>query len=55
MKLDNQELINTIGGTKQMSASYLNYLIRGASLLLELGRSLGTAIRRIGSKKACSL
>jgi hypothetical protein len=53
MELTTVELQNTIGG--QVTASYLNYLIRGASLLLELGRSLGTAIRRINSKKICSL
>ncbi len=51
-KLNDIELKNISGG--KISVSYFNYLARGASLLLDLGRSLGTAIRRIGSNRLCS-
>ena len=52
-KLTNEELLLIEGG--KVSAALINSVIRGASLILELGRSLGTAIRRITSKKSCSL
>lgn len=41
-----------IGGAK-ISASMINGIIRGATFLLELGRSLGSAIRRYQLKKWC--
>lgn len=53
IKLENKELLSIIGG--KVSASLINSVFRGASLILELGRSLGTAIRRITSRKSCSL
>lgn len=52
-KLNNDELLQIEGG--KASAALINSLIRGASLILELGRSLGTTIRRITSRKTCSL
>lgn len=52
-KLSNNELLLIEGG--KTSAALVNSIIRGASLILELGRSLGTAIRRITSRKSCSL
>lgn len=52
MKRD--ELISTVGGaTRFISASLLNSIIRGLNTILELGRSLGTAIRR-GRNNMCS-
>ena len=53
MKLDNKELQQIVGG--KVSASYLNALVRGVTFIIDLGRSLGTAIRRITSGKMCSL
>lgn len=52
-KLDDRELLLIEGG--KISAALINSLLRGASLILDLGRSLGTTIRRITSKKTCSL
>ena len=52
-KLNKKELILIEGG--KTSAALINSVIRGASLILELGRSLGTVIRRITSRKSCSL
>lgn len=53
MKLNNQELIEITGGA--ISASLINSLARGITSLLDLGRAIGSAIRRITSKKICSL
>lgn len=53
MKLDNKELQQIVGG--KITAAYLNAIIRGVTFLVDIGRSLGTALRRIGSGKVCSL
>lgn len=53
MKLTNNQLQQIVGG--KVTASLVNSIIRGATLLLELGRSLGTALRRIHTNKVCSL
>lgn len=47
---DQQELLNITGG---ISASYITALVRGINSILELGRSLGTALRRLFSGKIC--
>lgn len=52
-QLNKDELLLIEGG--KTSAALLNSILRGASLILELSRSLGTAIRRITSRQACSL
>jgi hypothetical protein len=41
------------GGTTKISASMINGIIKGATFLLELGRSFGSAIRRSQLKKWC--
>lgn len=53
MKLNNNELQQIVGG--KVTASFVNSIIRGATLLLDIGRSLGTAIRRLRTGKVCSL
>lgn len=50
MQISKQELLNITGG---VSASYITALVRGINSILELGRSLGTAIRRLFSGKIC--
>lgn len=52
-KLQKQELLNIEGGA--ISGSFLSSLIKGINSLLELGRSLGTAIRRVYTKKICPI
>ncbi len=52
--MTDQELKEIKGGTTNITASLLNQVVRGATLLLELGRSLGSAIRRLRSGKLCS-
>ena len=49
--MSNQELLNIYGGG--LSASVMNILIRSVSFTLELGRTLGTVIRRKISKRIC--
>ncbi len=49
--LSKQELLEISGGA--ISGSLINALIRGIGTILDLGRSLGTAIRRIQTKQFC--
>lgn len=51
IKLNKEELLNVDGGA--ITASLINSFARAGSLLLELGRSLGSAIRRLYSGKTC--
>ena len=51
MKLDNNNLINVYGGG--WTAAYLNAAARAANTILDLGRTVGTSIRRLFSKKYC--
>lgn len=53
IKLEKQELINIEGGA--ISASFINALARGLNTILDLGRSVGTAVRRLYSGKICSV
>lgn len=52
-KLNKEELLNISGGG--ISASLLNAISRAVSTLMDLGRSLGTSIRRSISGKVCSV
>ena len=52
-KIDTQELKQIYGGA--ISASMINYIVRGLDAIMEIGRSLGTAIRRLGENKLCPL
>ena len=53
MKIKNEELMQIVGGA--ISASMIYTIIRGINSFLDLGRSVGTAIRRIQSGRICSL
>lgn len=52
-KISNNELKSINGGG--ISASIITATVRAINSLLELGRSLGTAIRRIQNGSVCSL
>ena len=52
-QLTEDKMKNIIGGEVKISASLINGIVRGATLILELGRSLGSAIRRMQLKKFC--
>lgn len=51
--LNDNELMNVSGGA--ISGTLISSLTRGINTLLDMGRSLGSAIRRIGSNNVCPL
>lgn len=52
-ELKNEELLKIIGGS--VSAAMIASLVRGINALLDLGRSLGSAIRRVKERNICPL
>lgn len=53
IKLNKKQLLEVTGGA--ITASFINALSRGISTFLDLGRSIGSAIRRAVTGKICSL
>lgn len=53
-KLDNQTLCEIQGGIN-ITASFVASVVRGINSILDLGRSFGSALRRIQFGKMCSL
>lgn len=51
--MNKEELINIYAGA--VSGTIINALVRGLTFALELGRSLGTAIRRTKNKNLCNI
>ncbi len=54
MELNKEQLLSINGGIN-ISGNLISSFVRGINSILELGRSVGTAIRRIGSNNICSL
>jgi len=54
-ELKREEMLNISGGASWFSASFLNAISRAVSTLMDLGRSLGTSIRRSVNGKICSV
>jgi hypothetical protein len=52
--LNKEELIIIEGGLN-ITGTMLNSIIKGISTILDLGRSLGTAIRRLSTNNICSM
>lgn len=52
MKLTKEEQLNIYGGS--VSSTMVNAIVKGISLLIELGRSLGSTIRRVSENNMCS-
>lgn len=52
-KLTKQELLNLQAGG--ISGAMISSFVRGINALLDLGRSLGTAIRRVSGRNICPL
>lgn len=50
-KIDLIELKKVRGGS--ISASYITAIVRGINTIIDLGRSLGTVIRRVQTGKLC--
>ena len=53
MILKEKDLLNIVGG--ETTSSIFNALTRGISIFLDLGRTIGSAIRRAATGKTCSL
>lgn len=53
-KLDKDEMVKIEGGTT-ISSTLISAVTRAGSILLEIGRSLGSAIRRIYEGNTCPL
>ena len=51
MELTNRELKNIKGGA--LSAAFLNALARASATILDIGRSIGSSIRRAFTKNFC--
>lgn len=54
-ELNNKELMNIEGGASLLTATFLNAAARMISTIMDVGRSLGTSIRRITSGNTCSI
>ncbi len=52
-ELQKEELKQIYGGA--ISATLFNAFVRGVNTFLEVGRSLGSAVRRIFSKNVCPI
>lgn len=52
-KLNNEQLLIIMGGS--ISGTLINSFVRGINVFLDLGRSLGNAIRRIVYHQICPL
>lgn len=52
-KIENNELHQIYGGA--ITAGFITAVVRAVNSILDLGRSLGSAIRRIQNGKVCSL
>lgn len=55
MKLSKNELLQVQGGSVTVTATLINALARGISVLFELGKAVGSSIRRAITKTTCSL
>ena len=52
MKLTNMELKSIVAGAG-ISTSLMNSIIRGINVFVDIGRYLGSSIRRLISKEIC--
>ena len=55
IELKDKELVNVMGGANWLTASFFNAAARTIETVMEVGRSLGSAIRRVFSGKVCSI
>jgi len=55
IELNNKELMTIEGGANWFTASFFNAASRAVETVMNIGRSLGSAIRRAFSGKVCSV
>ena len=53
MKLTEFELKNTYGGTDLFRSSFINSFVKMYTIVLEIGKSFGSAINRIKNNNYC--
>lgn len=53
--LNDEELFSICGGGTTFTSSYINAIVKGIDSLLDVGRSLGGAIRRWIEGSMCKL
>lgn len=53
--MSDSELMSIYAGSNTVSATLLNAIIRGLNTLYELGRSLGSIIRRKEENELCEI
>ena len=54
MELERKELLSIVGGIS-ITGTLINAVVRGINAFLDLGRSLGSAIRRISNNNICPI
>lgn len=54
-KLVENELMNIQGGSVTFNSTYLNAIYKLSSLLFDVGRELGSSIRRVASNSVCPI
>lgn len=52
--MDKQELLKIVGGVS-ITATLVGYLYKAANSIFDIGRSLGSSIRRIKEGKMCGI
>lgn len=53
-KLNNDEMLKIVGGST-LSSTLISALTRAGNIIIDIGRSLGSAIRRIYEGSSCPL
>lgn len=53
MIISNEELSKTIGGAASLSGTFINSVIKAFSLIIDFGRTIGSAIRYKKSGLTC--
>ncbi len=54
-KVCEREIENIYGGGMTFNATYLNAIYKISSLIFEIGKEVGSSIRRVSSDKVCPL
>jgi len=54
-QLNDKELMDITGGANWLTAAFFNAAARTIETVMDVGRSLGSAIRRAFSGKVCSI
>lgn len=51
-KLCDYELINVVGG-QNISATFINSVVKTLTIIIEIGRNIGSSINRVKNKNFC--